>query len=216
MAPDTLLVLIAALLAIAVMALLRAESTASRRGIWLAKPVASTLFVVAAGAAGAFGSTYGQFILAGLVLSWLGDVFLIPKRQGFFVAGLGSFLLAHVAYSGAFLLLPMAAFPLALASVGMVVVATIILRWLWPQLSPDLRPAVLAYLLVISLMVVLAIGTTATSGLQLAAGAVMFAASDIFVARDRFVRSSVTNRLLGLPLYYAAQMILAWSTLVHA
>ena len=202
-------------LAIAVAALLWAELKLSRLGVWLAKPIASTLFVVTALLAGALASSYGRLILLGLLFSWLGDVFLIPKRQLFFIAGLGSFLLAHVAYSGAFLLQPLAVLPLALAAIAMVVVAIIVLRWLWPYLPHNFRPAVVSYLLAISLMVVLASGTMAATGLQLVIGAVMFAASDIFVARDRFVSPSVANRLWGLPLYYAAQLIFALSTQVR-
>jgi len=69
-----------------------------------------------------------------------------------------------------------------------------------------------SYLAAISLMVVLASGTMAAAGPQLLIGAVMFAVSDIFVARERFVSPSVVNRLWGLPLYYAAQLIFALST----
>jgi hypothetical protein len=35
--------------------------------------------------------------------------------------------------------------------------------------------------------------------------------SDILVARQRFVREAAWNRLVGLPLYYAAQLLLAYS-----
>ena len=208
-------VLSGAFLAIAVAALLWAELKLSRLGVWVAKPVASTLFVITALLAGALASSYGQLILLGLLLSWLGDVLLIPKRRLFFIAGLGSFLLAHVAFSGAFLLQPLAVVPLALAATAMVVVAIIVLRWLWPHLPHNFRPAVASYLGAISLMVVLASGTMAATGLQLVIGAVLFAASDIFVARDRFVSPSVANRLWGLPLYYAAQLIFALSTQVR-
>ena len=210
--PDSALLLSGTLLAIAVAALLWAEVKRSRRGIWLTKPIASTFFVVTALLAGALGSLYGQLILLGLLLSWLGDVFLISKRQLFFVAGLASFLLAHLAYSGAFLLQPLAVLPLALAAIVMVVFAILVLLWLWRYLPNKLRPAVVAYLLAISVMVVLASGTMAAAGLQLLIGATLFAASDIFVARERFVAPSVANRLWGLPLYYAAQLIFALST----
>ena len=210
--PGSVLVLSGAFLAISVGALLWAELKQSRLGVWLAKPVASTLFVVTALLVGAPASSYGRLILLGLLLSWLGDVLLIPKRQLFFIAGLGSFLLAHVAYSGAFLLQPLAILPLAYAVMVMASVAIVVLRWLWPHLPHRLRPAVVSYLFAISLMVVLASGTMAATGLQLVIGAVMFAASDIFVARDRFVSPSVANRLWGLPLYYAAQLIFALST----
>lgn len=213
--PSLALVLSGTFLAIAVAALLWAELKLSRLGVWLAKPIASTLFVITALLAGALASSYGRLILLGLLLSWLGDVFLIPKRQLFFIVGLGSFLLAHVAFSGAFLLQPLAVLPLALATTAMVVVAIIVLRWLWPHLPHNFRPAVVSYLGAISLMVVLASGTMPATGLQLAIGAVLFAASDIFVARDRFVSPSVANRLWGLPLYYAAQLIFALSTQVR-
>ena len=209
------MVLSGAFLAIAVAALLWAELKQSRLGVWLAKPVASTLFVVTALLVGAPDSSYGRLVLLGLLFSWLGDVFLIPKRQLFFIVGLGSFLLAHVAYSGAFFLQPLAALPLAFAGIAMAVVAIVVLRWLWPHLPNNLRPAVFAYVFAISLMVVLASGTTAATGLQLVIAAVLFAASDIFVARDRFVSPSVANRLWGLPLYYAAQLIFALSTQVR-
>jgi hypothetical protein len=37
----------------------------------------------------------------------------------------------------------------------------------------------------------------------------MFALSDISVARDRFVSKAFANRAWGLPMYFAAQLILA-------
>ena len=209
------LVLSSTFLATAVAALLWAELKSSRLGVCLIKPVASTLFVITALLAGALASSYGRLILLGLLFSWLGDVFLIPKRQLFFIAGLGSFLLAHVAFSGAFLQQPLEVLPLTLAATATVVIAIIILRWLWPHLTHNFRPAVVSYLAAISLMGVLATGTMAAAGLQLAIGAVMFAVSDIFVARDRFVSPSVANRLWGLPLYYGAQLIFALSTQDH-
>jgi uncharacterized membrane protein YhhN len=212
--PDSALVLSGSLLAIAVAALLRAEWKRSRPGVWLTKPLASTLFVITAILAGALTSPYGRIILVGLVLSWLGDVLLIPRRQRFFVAGLASFLLAHVAYSAAFFLEPLAVLPLSLAAIAMAVFAVIIVRWLWPHLPHNLRAAVVAYVAAISGMVVLAAGTTATIGFELLIGAVMFAVSDVFVARERFVSASVTNRFWGLPLYYSAQLVFALSTRV--
>ena len=209
------LVLSSTFLATAVAALLWAELKSSRLGVWLIKPVASTLFVITALLAGALASSYGRLILLGLLFSWLGDVFLIPKRRLFFIAGLGSFLLAHVAFSGAFLQQPLEVLPLTLAATATVVIAIIILRWLWHHLTHNFRPAVVSYLAAISLMVVFASGTLAAAGPLLLIGAVMFAVSDIFVARERFVSLSVVNRLWGLPLYYGAQLIFALSTQDH-
>jgi uncharacterized membrane protein YhhN len=42
-------------------------------------------------------------------------------------------------------------------------------------------------------------------------GAVCFYVSDVFVARDRFLKKKFINRLIGLPLYYSGQFLLAFS-----
>jgi uncharacterized membrane protein YhhN len=44
-------------------------------------------------------------------------------------------------------------------------------------------------------------------------GALAFFLSDLSVARNRFVAPGFVNRLWGLPLYYAAQLLLASSIL---
>ena len=90
-------------------------------------------------------------------------------------------------------------------------VAAAVLRWLWPGLPRPLRLPVIAYVIAIAVMVVTAAGTVADRGPGLLAAAAVFAASDVFVARERFVHSTVANRLLGLPLYYGAQLVLALS-----
>ena len=202
---------IGALLALAIVTLVTSEVKSFRLGVWLFKPAASTLFVIGALRAGAWETSYGQLMLLGLAFSWAGDLLLIPKRPPFFLCGLGSFLLAHLAYGGAFLQLPLAILPLIVAAIAMALIARHILQRLWPFVPNRVRPAILLYFGAISLMVALAGGTLATAGAQLIGGALLFAASDLFVARHRFVRPGVTNKLWGLPLYYAAQMIFAWS-----
>lgn len=48
-----------------------------------------------------------------------------------------------------------------------------------------------------------------SSNLVIYAGAALFYLSDLAVARHRFVAPGPENKLIGLPLYYAAQLILA-------
>jgi uncharacterized membrane protein YhhN len=43
------------------------------------------------------------------------------------------------------------------------------------------------------------------------AGALSFYFSDVFVARDRFLKEEFLNRLMGLPMYYTGQFLLAFS-----
>lgn len=200
------------LTAVALAGLLAAERIGSTRGVYLCKPLASTGFLGAALAAGALESVYGRVILAALVLSWLGDFFLISEQPGSFVAGLVSFLLAHVALGAAFVTRgPSWLWTLAALAV-LALPAALISRWLRPHLPPSLRVPVYLYMVVITAMLALAAGDMAggSPGIALA-GAFAFYLSDLSVARDRFVRESFANKLWGLPLYYAAQLCLAAS-----
>jgi uncharacterized membrane protein YhhN len=199
------------LCAIAVAGLLWAEYRGSRQGLWLAKPVASLAFIWAGAAAGALDSTYGQWILLGLVLCLLGDVLLIPHdRPAVFRAGVFAFLGGHVAYSAAFLTQPLDGFGLAGGAILLAVVVGGVLRWLASSLPADMAWPVRIYMIVIGVMSALACGVTAAGGpWAVAAGALAFTASDVSVARDRFVRHEFLNRAWGLPLYYGAQLLLA-------
>lgn len=199
-----------ALTAASLAVLLFAERAGRARVEWLAKPLASLGFIGAALTQGALASAYGRAILAGLGLSMLGDVLLISKASTAFLLGLGSFLLGHVAYAAAFLVRG-ANYSVTLATAALLAIpASIVGRWLWPHVPPPMRAPVAAYILVISAMVALSLGTVAThGGSTVLLGALMFYASDLSVARDRFVAPGFVNRLWGLPLYYAAQLVLA-------
>jgi len=178
----------------------------------VAKPIASTGFVATAIAAGALDSGYGQAVLAALVLSWIGDVCLLSRGKPWFLAGLGAFLLGHLAFAIAFWLHGVAGAWLLPTAFLLAIPALLVRRWLMPFVPRDMRRPVDAYVVVITLMVVLAISATASGGtFRIAVGAIAFYLSDLAVARDRFVRNELGNRLWGLPLYYVAQLILASS-----
>jgi len=199
------------LCAVAVAGLLWAEYRGSRRGLWLTKPLASLAFIWAGVAAGALDSTYGQLVLAGLVLCLLGDVLLIPlERPAVFRAGVFAFLLGHVAYSAAFVTQPLDGFGLAGGAILLVVVVGGVLSWLAASLPADMVWPVRIYMVVIGVMSAIACGVSAAGGpWAVAVGALAFTASDVSVARDRFVRKEFLNRAWGLPLYYGAQLLLA-------
>ena len=197
---------------LATAALLLAERRGSRAGRAIAKVAASTAFVLFALQLGAAGTAYGRLLLLAFALSWAGDVLLLSGRDRPFLAGIAAFLLAHVAFAAAFVSRPLAPGRLALGAALMAVVSLVTLRWLWPHLSRFYRYAVAAYVAALAVMAALAIAASASPGGQLlAAGALAFAASDVAVARDRFVAPGLVNRAWGLPLYYAAQLLLAAS-----
>ncbi len=185
----------------------------------IAKPIASAAFIVV----GAVGAMRGELderslaILAGLVLGAIGDVALL-SRHGF-LAGLGAFLLGHLAYAVAVgtVISPRAWLGDAgIYATAPIAVGVIALAWLWPKLG-KLRVPVIAYIAVILAMVVAAIAQLHAATVELerrelfAVGAILFFASDLAVARDKFVAKEVLNRAWGLPVYYTAQLLIAWS-----
>lgn len=200
------------LCAAAVGGLLVAERRRSARGKWLTKPVASLAFVGVALVAGGVETSYGRMVVAALALSVAGDLLLIPGGRRTFLLGLGSFLLGHVAYAAAFLERGVAAAPAAVAAALLAAVAAVVARWLLPHVDPRMRPPVVAYIVVITAMVALAAGSSiGAGGAEIFVGAGAFYLSDLAVARDRFVAPGFANRAWGLPLYYGAQLVLAWS-----
>ena len=191
-------------------ALLVAEWRGSRAGVWFAKPIASLGFLAAALAAGALDTAYGRWVMAALVLSFAGDVLLIPTARASFLAGLVSFLLGHLAFAGAFVVRGVAWPWVAAAALTVVPAAALALRWLGPHVEAGMRVPVRAYVGVISSMVLLAAGTWgADPRPAILAGALAFYASDLAVARQRFVARTFWNKSWGLPLYYGAQLLLA-------
>ena len=202
----------AMLCAVSVAALLRSERLGRGTAAATAKTAAALLFLIAAVLSGALATTFGKTVFVGLCLCALGDVLLIPAGKGRpFVAGLTAFLLGHLAYVGAFLQLPQSRTALFGAAIAMVLASWAIGRWLFPHLSVLYRRAVTAYITAISLMVITASGATAAGATPiLALAAVAFAVSDLSVARNRFIAPGFRNRLWGLPLYFLAQLSLAW------
>lgn len=179
----------------------------------ISKLVASTGFVAFALSSGAAKSRYGKTMLAGFVFSWFGDAFLIGSSDTFFQLGLVSFLLGHILYAAAFLHHGVKWKWSLLTLLALVPIAGFILSWLMPNVPEELRIPVLAYILVISSMVVLAVGTKGKGGVwAIPIGALLFYASDISVATNQFMAPDFPHYVWGLPAYYIAQLFLASST----
>ena len=181
------------------------ESPSSR----LLKMMASTGFIAIALSVGGLSNTYGRIVLVALVFSWAGDLLLTYTSRPAFLGGLVTFLLGHVTYSIAFGVVGLNAAAAAVAAIAMTIIGFFAWRWLGPHVGDMIGPVV-AYLVVITVMVVTAVaafGAGATTLIPI--GAILFYASDIAVAGNRFVAPGVVNRMWGLPLYYLAQVLLA-------
>jgi uncharacterized membrane protein YhhN len=178
----------------------------------IAKLAASSAFVLLAVFGRALASRYGALILGGLVLSWFGDAFLIGTSRHWFLLGLASFLLAHIAYITAFITVGVERRWTLGAALPVVVIAVAVMLWLQPYLPPGLVWPVRFYTAVISLMVITAFGTLGAGATPLiVSGACLFYLSDLSVAALRFTEPPFPTYVLGLPLYYAGQLCLAFS-----
>lgn len=181
---------------------------------WLFKPLTMifAIFLVAysaypQSAKSTFYSKSWWLLGAALVGSLAGDAFLMV--EGFFIPGLVSFLLAHVAYIVLFRQ-GVAWFPRPLALVATLGVGGAMYAFLWQGGLPvELRIPVAVYVTVIALMAAQAIGRAAVLGdrtaRQVALGACFFMLSDSLLATNRFVQPLPLAQVWVLATYYTAQ-----------
>src|SRR5262245_49622832 len=149
------------------------------------------------------------FVVA-LLLSLAGDV-LLMLPQDLFAPGLFAFLLAHLAYIVG--LLVDGVTPGALL-VGLAIV-TVVLIAIGPRLVNGVREAesalvgpVTAYMIVISAMVVCAVGTRHPAAIL---GAALFYTSDALIGWNRFVREQEYGDVAIIVTYHLGQILLVLS-----
>ena len=204
---------------------LRAEYKARRRSFLPLKLVCSLCFLTVgliSAVSGVRGpvAAYDGLILAGLVLSLVGDMLLAwSMERRTFLLGLVSFLIAHVLYSTAFTLANgFSAWDVLLLAV---VIGACIAAY--RVLALDLRGMklpVLAYLMVISFMLTKALsslylgGISGTARWLVIVGAILFFISDGVLALVQFQHHPArVDRAINLITYYTGQILLALSLL---
>lgn len=161
----------------------------------------------------------GLFFAIGLLSSLAGDIFLmLPPR--FFLPGLFTFSLTHMAYLVGFLLPLSNDGNIAWIGIGLVIagLATpVVLRITKAQRNKGLiklvRPTVV-YAVVISLMLLTALSTFFRtdwkwfSALLVSTGALLFYGSDLVNAWIRFVNPVRSGRVLVMVIYHLGQFLL--------
>jgi uncharacterized membrane protein YhhN len=195
-------------------------SRGPRAGLWVFKPLA-TLCIIAIAVIALPGepALYGTLVVAGLACSLAGDVAIEVEGERWFLAGLVSFLVAHLCYIAAFLARSHAAgvdewtLPaVAGALVGLYAAAAY--AAIRPGLGPMRVPA-FVYMLALAAMAwtaALAWSADPSPATRNAlAGAALFLVSDTLLAVDRFRRPLPAAQLLILATYYAAQWLIAES-----
>ena len=157
--------------------------------------------------------------LAAIVASLAGDVFLMLPETAMdpepaFVAGLGSFLVAHLLYVVGMIILGVSGGALAVgAAVALVVIATVGRRVVIGAKATDRRlfAPVMAYVAVIAVMIATSFGTGIVVGIV---GALLFGLSDSVVGWTRFLRDFPHSRVLVMVTYHLGQvgLVLALAT----
>jgi len=209
-------VIITATAALLLVVLLYHIKRNNQKSALLTKTVLSSLFVVAALVQPHLISGYYNFLLAGLIFCLLGDVFLALPQKGMFLAGLVVFLTGHVLYVFGFLRVTEIGQWVGMGSLLIAAVGGLVYFRLRIYLG-RMKIPVIFYLIVISVMLAGAWSVFGDCGLAISGrimiftGALLFYMSDLFVARHRFVKMEFSNRLMGLPLYYTGQFLLAFS-----
>lgn len=174
--------------------------------------IASSCFVAIALLAGAWRDGYGRWMLAGLAGCWLGDA-LGPTD---FLWGLYAFLAAHVLFSIAGLrrgVSPRGVLAGSSIAAGMTIAFCV---GTWGMMAAPQRPALIAYAIVISLMLTVAVGSwhhqRRAGGWCLLIGALLFYASDVVLGLWHFLGDRFPPGRLCYLIYYPAVCILAAST----
>jgi sterol desaturase/sphingolipid hydroxylase (fatty acid hydroxylase superfamily)/uncharacterized membrane protein YhhN len=158
------------------------------------------------------GGRFDALLMAALVASLAGDVFLMLPGE-YFIPGLASFLIGHLFYIALFRQ-GVSWFPSRRALLVTLGVGAAMYAWIWDGLGdPVLKVAVAAYVTVIALMAAQAIGRAAvqrdTASAAVAAGACIFMLSDSLIAINRFMQPVPMVALWVLASYYTAQILIA-------
>lgn len=204
-------------LAVTVFFLIRAEFRKAQRHIYVLKPVSTLLVIVIAlislGEA-QMNPTYTTGVLIGLALSLGGDVALMfQSNRKAFMIGLVLFLLAHVAYAIMFVLLDPVHTGDWLPALVMLVIGASFYVLIRDGLG-TMRIPVIVYIVIISVMVILAVSTfvgsafATTQAWIVTVGAILFYISDVILAANRFWKSFKYHRI-SLAFYYAGQCLIA-------
>jgi uncharacterized membrane protein YhhN len=160
-------------------------------------------------------------LFGALVLSAFGDAFLSREGDRTFLAGLASFLAAHLFYIALFVwhgggtaVLLAETWRVAIA-ILIGVLALAMLALLWRRVKPAMRLLILIYTAAIAAM---GFAALTLHDAWVIGGALLFMTSDSLLAAEKFLVSAISPhrawmRHLVWALYYAAQLIITLSFL---
>lgn len=206
--PVSLLVALSSILSVV------GDKPSNRTLHYIFKPLTMLILIIGALSVGVVQHAFVYWLLLGLCLSLIGDVFLmLPSDK--FIQGLASFLLAHIAYVVAFSQLYDGNVTYAWLA-GVMVFSGLFFAVLAKDLG-KLKGPVLIYILAISSMVWLSgelyFQQPSFTHLLLMAGAITFAISDASLAWNKFKQPFHWAQWLILLTYFGAQWLLVQAML---
>jgi uncharacterized membrane protein YhhN len=208
-----LIVILTALAFVSAILTIYAATQNRRLVLYIFKPL-TIVFIILIALESKFptSSFYKYTIIAGLLFSLAGDVFLMLPIDRF-IQGLISFFVAHLFYIAALIFEGGQDLPI-LSAIPFVMYGILMVRLLWPHLG-KMRLPVLAYMLIILMMGWTATGrwiwTRQPGSLFAFLGAILFIISDSALAGDRFKSRFRNSQLLILSTYFTAQWLIALS-----
>lgn len=183
---------------------------------WFLKPFLIPFLFLAVYSCGDFPSK--KFLLTALIFSWIGDVVLLFADKGeiYFITGLVSFLLSHIAYIILF------SKQLRINSnrnkavfwagtTAIIVYLMVMLSVLLPSLG-DLKIPVIVYAIILSTMLLFAfkgyLKWNSPANIYILLGAIIFVSSDSIMAFDKFYEPIKFSSLLIMSTYITAQYLI--------
>ncbi len=170
-------------------------------------------------------SSLKYWIIAALILSWFGDLFLLFEKQNedLFIFGLISFLLAHFCYIAYFYQIRkengVRFFPKILISIAVLIYVALLFSLLAPNLK-SLQIPVLFYALTLAAMMLTSFHAFDFQKHSFAkicvAGTLLFVVSDSFLAINRFYQPFEFANIVVMLTYAVAQYLItmgAWKNL---
>jgi len=211
-------------------------SRAAGQGSWemLVKPLLMPLLIAWFFFSAPVRTALERWTLAALAFSWGGDVLLLfaDRSEGWFIAGLGSFLLGHLCYiqafrQGPFLFAPTTfgeqapergLRPIAWTALPVLAFAGFLIWTIWPYLG-EMAVPVSIYALVIASMAVAALNRyrkvpSASFGMVLA-GALIFVVSDSTIAWNKFYQPFDAAGPAIMVTYLTAQLLITAGVLAQ-
>ena len=154
-------------------------------------------------------TTYSLLIIIGLIVALVGDIFLISEK--YFLQGLSSFLIAHIAFTYAFTTI-FGFNSNLIVLFSLIIIAGSYYLFLYKKLD-DFRIPVAVYIIVIMLMnwqaVGLMLNDSSPKYIALGVGSLLFSFSDAVISYDKFIGKFKMAEILILSTYWMAIYIFA-------